>query len=525
MRTGKIITSMLYQPTAGWDSSVLGFFKSLFEQPAILVGLFALVGCLVQRKKMSETIVSVTKVIVGFLILAIGASSLTESLHGLTRILSNTLGLESGNALLIPSNEAMMAWFTRHSSNIMMTATLILLLGMMLNILLAKFSRLKFIFLTGHVAFYLSITIAAGLDAIGIHPLENVENTIIAILGGSMLLGLYMAISPSLTVKYIKKIAPNEDVAIGHTGSLGFCVAGLIGQGIGKLSKKRNKPIISAEDVKVPEKIRFLQNSMISTIITMFTVFLIITIIGLSVKGLSVFNDPEGSLLGTSEWTGLNWGYAITYPLLTTFMFTAGVQIILMGVKMFLSELTPAFAGISSKLVKGSKPAIAIQMFWEKNPNSVIFGFLSSFTAGLLVFGITAGIHFGVDGSVPMILPQLIPHFFLGATAAIFANAFGGYKGAIAGSFVLGIIIMIFPLIFYYSGIIPSVLVSDISSVWSDPDALYAVVGVSIGRITKWAFFAIMILLFITPIIYNYTAKYFKKIIFKKPTKQNKTKK
>ncbi len=41
---------------------VLNFFKEFIGTPAILVGLFALVGCLLQRKKLTKTISdSITK--------------------------------------------------------------------------------------------------------------------------------------------------------------------------------------------------------------------------------------------------------------------------------------------------------------------------------------------------------------------------------------------------------------------------------------------------------------------------------
>ena len=48
-----------------------------------------------------------------------------------------------------------------------------------------------------------------------------------------------------------------------------------------------------------------------------------------------------------------------------------------------------------------------------------------------------------------VIIPVSIPYFFIGATAAVFGNASGGWKGAIAGSFVTGILIGIGPALIY----------------------------------------------------------------------------
>ncbi len=42
-----------------------------------------------------------------------------------------------------------------------------------------------------------------------------------------------------------------------------------------------------------------------------------------------------------------------------------------------------------------------------------------------------------------------VPYFFIGATAGVFGNATGGWKGAMAGSFVVGILIAIGPAIIY----------------------------------------------------------------------------
>lgn len=46
-----------------------------------------------------------------------------------------------------------------------------------------------------------------------------------------------------------------------------------------------------------------------------------------------------------------------------------------------------------------------------------------------------------------IILPGVVPHFFCGATAGVFGNATGGVKGAVAGSFVNGLMLTFAPLL------------------------------------------------------------------------------
>ena len=48
-----------------------------------------------------------------------------------------------------------------------------------------------------------------------------------------------------------------------------------------------------------------------------------------------------------------------------------------------------------------------------------------------------------------VIIPVAIPYFFIGATAGVFGNARGGWKGCIVGAFVTGILIAVGPAVIY----------------------------------------------------------------------------
>ena len=58
--------------------------------------------------------------------------------------------------------------------------------------------------------------------------------------------------------------------------------------------------------------------------------------------------------------------------------FTAGILILLQGVRMFLGELVPAFKGISDKLVTGAIPALDVPALFGYAPNSLMIGFITS---------------------------------------------------------------------------------------------------------------------------------------------------
>ena len=154
--------------------------------------------------------------------------------------------------------------------------------------------------------------------------------------------------------------------------------------------------------------------------------------------------------------------------------FAAGVFIILTGVRLILAEIVPAFKGISEKLVPNTKPALDCPIVFPYAQNAVLIGFFVSFITGV----IGMFIMFLIGGVV--ILPGVVPHFFLGATAGVFGNARGGIKGAIAGSALNGILVTFLPLLLLpFMGDLGAA-----STTFSDTDFL--AVGIVVGYIAKF---------------------------------------
>ncbi len=137
---------------------------------------------------------------------------------------------------------------------------------------------------------------------------------------------------------------------------------------------------------------------------------------------------------------GVNW---LVYPLFQGLTFSAALYVIITGVRMLLGEIVDAFVGISEKLIPNAKPALDCPVVFAFAPKATILGFLSSYLGGLLCMVI-----FGLLGA-PVIIPVAVPYFFIGATAGVFGNATGGWKGCILGSFVVGILIAVGPAMLY----------------------------------------------------------------------------
>ena len=91
-----------------------------------------------------------------------------------------------------------------------------------------------------------------------------------------------------------------------------------------------------------------------------------------------------------------------------------------MVVRLIVGEIVPAFRGIAEKLVPGAIPAIDCPVVFPYAPNAVLIGFLVSFLGGIVGLFILVFIN-SAFAPVALILPGVIPHFFCGATAGVFA--------------------------------------------------------------------------------------------------------
>lgn len=418
--------------------TILDLIVDVLSQPAILVALIAFIGLVVQKKPASVVTSGTIKTILGFLVLSAGASVVVQSLEPFGKIFQHAFGVQG----VVPNNEAIISIALEKYGT---TAALIMVFGMLVNILIARVSNLKFIFLTGHHTFYMAAFLAIILTV------GHIKGVLTVVLG-ALILGLIMAVFPALAQPTMRKITGNDQVALGHFGTVSYWAAGEVG----KLFKGRSK---STEEINFPKGLGFLRESTISISLTMILLYLIASLFA----GVGYVHDEISK--------DQNF---IVFSLIQGVTFAAGVFIILTGVRLILAEIVPAFKGISEKLVPHSKPALDCPIVFPYAQNAVLIGFFVSFLTGVLGMFVM----FLIGGVV--ILPGVVPHFFLGATSGVFGNARGGIKGAIAGSALNGLLITFLPLLF-----LP--FLGDLglaSTTFSDTDFL--VVGIVFGNIVKY---------------------------------------
>ncbi|QCT22205.1 PTS ascorbate transporter subunit IIC [Jejubacter calystegiae] len=417
---------------------MLSFIVDILKVPAILVGIIALTGLLAQKKGFSDVVKGTIKTILGFVVLGGGATVLVSSLNPLGGIFEHAFNIQG----IIPNNEAIVSIALEKYGA---ATALIMAFGMVANIVVARFTRLKFIFLTGHHTFYMACMISVILTVAGFKGGALVFT-------GSLLLGLVMAFFPALAQRYMRRITGNDDIAFGHFGTLGYVLAGWLGGLCGRGSR-------STEEMNLPKNLSFLRDSSISISLTMIVIYMILAV-------CAGRDYVEGELS-----VGQNF---LVYAIIQAITFAAGVFIILQGVRLILAEIVPAFTGFSEKLVPNARPALDCPVVYPYAPNAVLIGFLFSFLGGLV------GLFLLGQLKLVLILPGVVPHFFTGATAGVFGNATGGRRGAMLGAFANGLLITFLPVL-----LLPVLgALGFANTTFSDAD--FGVVGIVLGNLARW---------------------------------------
>ncbi|MBE5215130.1 PTS ascorbate transporter subunit IIC [Pectobacterium sp. A535-S3-A17] len=412
--------------------SIINLFTDVFRNPAILLGGVAFLGLAIQKMGWSEILSGTIKTVMGFVILQLGGNIIADSLDIFSKLFANAFHIMG----VIPSNEAVVSIALAKVGSL---TALIMLFGMLVNIVIARFTKLRYIYLTGHVMVYMSCVLASIMYSYHL-------SSFIIVCIGAIVMGFYMSLAPYFLSKASRVIIGSDDYTIGHSGALSYYLAARIGRFVGD-------PIDSIESVKMPRKLMFLQDTVVSVSLTMLILFLIVVLIA----------DPDYvvTLAGSTSH--------LVFSVIQAVTFTGGLFVVLAGVKMFINEIVPAYKGIAEKLVPGSVPAVDISALLELSPNAVIVGFLVSFVGGVVTMFILPLMGLSV------IIPGLVAHFYIGAGSAIYGNATGGKKGAIVGAFVNGILLTLLPAL-----LMPLLSGMGFSgTTFGDPD--FAIIGLGLG--------------------------------------------
>lgn len=443
----------------------MGFIYSFFNQPAIIIGLIAFVGLVALKKPFSKILVGTFKTIIGFLLLSNGGTIISNALNTLGPAFESAFGIRG----VIPSNEAVIG----AAQNIFGTEmALIMFFGLCVNIIIARFSKLKYIFLSGHHILFMSAILSAVLGTIGFDGIELV-------IVGSLFLGAIMTLSPAMVQPFYRKVTGTDDIAMGHFNGVIYVLGALISKWVGNKKK-------STEEINVPEQLSFIRDNTITTSIVMMLIYIV----------TFLFADPE-LMQEISDGNNI-----IMFAVMQAFTFTVGFVVVLQGVRMMLAEIVPAFKGISEKIVPNATPALDVPVIFSYAPNAVLVGFISATVGAFVAFLIIPFI------GLPVIIPALVNLFFIGAGGGVLANSTGGLRGTVIGCFFNGVLQIFLPAF-----LLPLLgQLGFANSTFADSD--FASVGIILGRVgqsfDKVGIYALLVIVILFFVVHS---------VLKKPSK------
>ena len=370
----------------------------LLDKATVFLGIVAFVGLWLQKKSWSEIVDGVIKTVIGLLIIVIGAGTLLGSLGPVINILNSSLGVKG----VVPANEAAfsVAMATPMANNI--TMTFLLGFGMhLLMVFLLPWKIFKNVYLTAHMMLFLSTFLNLSLPVV-----IGLSGTPLIVVS-AFLCALYWTLSPGIT-RVIGREFLGDDLTLGHHQQAGAYLASRIGKYFGDKSQ-------DAEDLELPPSLAIFRDNTISMTILMALIFLGI--------GIAVGQPAIAKLSGKNNW--------IIWLVLNGFQFTAGIVVLLSGVRMFIGSIVPAFKGISNKIIPGAVPALDSPAIYPYSPVGAMIGFVSSVAAALVVMVLLI-----VVKSPIIVFPSPIIMFFDGCAIGVFGNKFGGWKGAMYAGFI-----------------------------------------------------------------------------------------
>lgn len=387
---------------------MMGFLDILINQvlrqPPIFIGLVVLAGCLFRKLDGKATMVSVVKSVVGMMILMVGAATLISASKPVIEIFVKRIGIKGVITDMWTATAAGLKVLETDQPEV--SIGLIMISAWLLHIVLSKYTPIKTVYLTGHVAY--TDTVALTWLLYAVLKLKGIPLMLTAM----GICAVYWWLFPSLIRPYLKPITGDTPITLGHN----LCIGGILTM---QLARLFGKPEDSAEKIKLPGWLSVFGDSIIAYSIIMGSIYC----------GIVVMAGPEI----TKAYAGAQ-NYVV-YGFMQGLTMAVGITVLMQGVRMFLAEVIPAFMGISQKFIPGAVAAVDSPIFWPYAPTAALLGFICT------VVGQVVGLVLLIVLNSPVIaIPSVIPLFFGGSTLGVFANAWGGWKGVIGATSIMGVV-------------------------------------------------------------------------------------
>ena len=254
------------------------FQNNILTKPQFFIGFIVFAGYALLRKPIYECLAGFIKAVVGYMILNVASGGLVGNFRPVLAGLKDRFDLSA--AVIDPyfgQTAAQMSVENIGRSFSMMM--MVLLIAFTMNILLVlfrKYTKIRTLFITGHIMVQQSST-ALWLVLFCFPDLQ--DPGVVLMLG--VLLGTYWAVASNLTVEPVAKLTEGGGFATGHQQMFAIYFTS-------KIAKKIGNPKKSLENLKLPGFLSIFNENVVATGILMFIFFgCIITILG-----LVVFHSP-----------------------------------------------------------------------------------------------------------------------------------------------------------------------------------------------------------------------------------------
>lgn len=411
-------------------NDVLTWFSlNILQKPAFFVGLIVLIGYMLLKKPWHDVYAGFIKATVGYMILDVGSAGLVNTFRPVLAALNTKFKI--GAAVIDPyfgltaANTKIAEKFPDFAA----AAATALLVGFFWNILLValrKITKIRTLFITGHIMVQQAATVALILLVTipTFHELGFLGTVLIGILCGT-----YWAVSSNMTVEPTQRLTGGGGFAIGHQQQFAIWF-------VDKIAPKLGKKEDNLDDLKLPGFLNIFHDTVVASATLMVFFFgAILLLLGPDVMAMKelVINGSKVAISNPFDPAKQDF---FMYVIQTAFTFSVYIFILMQGVRMFVSELTNAFQGISSRLLPGSFPAVDVAAsFGFGSGSAPLFGFATGLIGQLLTIVLLI-----VFKNPVLIITGFVPVFFDNAAIAVYADKRGGWKAAVALSFISGVL-------------------------------------------------------------------------------------
>ncbi|MBC7231962.1 MAG: PTS ascorbate transporter subunit IIC [Chloroflexi bacterium] len=386
-----------------------------------------------------RVLTSAFKILLGVTIMHCGAAVIAAVLTPMSKVITQAFHLQA----VVPVNEAITALAaTKFSAQIIFT----MLGALVVNIILARFTPLRYIFLTGHHILFIAAVCTIMLSTSHLSSIQ-------VLVYGAIISGIVITTMPAFSMPLMHKATKGAGFALGHLATMGYCVAGLIGKFVGGDPQKTD-----SEKMGLSSSLGFFREALLLMGLAVTVVCLLAVFCTGSIRVAGVY---------ARTWESITWalGQGLT--------FAAGVAIILLGMRTFIGEIVPLFRSISDKIVPNAIPALDCPAVFPYGPNSVFIGFLG-YTIGMFIMIVILWVI-----KYPItVIPMLFHSFFMGGTAGVIGNATGGRRGAFLGAGFQGL------LNSFLQAFLVTLMANSGFSGTTFADTDYCVTGIIIGNLS-----------------------------------------